>query len=375
MCSSDLNQRTAIDDMIRRCGFDNVSCGTVHSFQGDEKDTVVFSLALTDRTHPKTYEWLANNRELVNVATSRAKDKLVVVGSSDELERLHATIDGPDDLYELVGYVRSNGATQVQPRSYASRALGVKPYSTATEAAFLETLDHALGNLFLGGRKHVVHKEVGISHVFGSGVVEPSLFFSGRFDFVVYERGEDGSELPVLAIELDGAEHRSDEAVRAAREASALPILYKDFVTTGYQILRARAAGADAVLLVVAALADGELARLLSQTRSLGMEALVETHSQEEIARAVAAGAEIVGVNARDLRTFRTNPGMVAELLGKIPPGIVKIAESGIASAEDIRALRAAGADGFLVGEALMRAERPGEKLKELTGAADAPTA
>ena len=199
-----------------------------------------------------------------------------------------------------------------------------------------------------------------------------------RPQFAPAELAAELEEAGAAALSVLAEPHRflgSDEAVRAAREASALPILYKDFVTTGYQILRARAAGADAVLLVVAALADGELARLLSQTRSLGMEALVETHSQEEIARAVAAGAEIVGVNARDLRTFRTNPGMVAELLGKIPPGIVKIAESGIASAEDIRALRAAGADGFLVGEALMRAERPGEKLKELTGAADAPTA
>jgi hypothetical protein len=216
-----VNQRVALDDMVRRCGFPNVSCGTVHSFQGDEKDTVVFSLALTDKTHVKTYEWLANNRELINVATSRAKDKLVVVASSDELERLHGQIEGPDDLYELVGYVQSNGATKVQPRQYASRALGVKPFSTATETAFLETLDHALGNIFLGNRRHLVHKEVAISHVFGSGVVEPGLFFSGRFDFVVYERASDGSELPVLAIELDGAEHRSEEAVKARDQKKA----------------------------------------------------------------------------------------------------------------------------------------------------------
>lgn len=199
-----------------------------------------------------------------------------------------------------------------------------------------------------------------------------------RPQFAPEELAAELEEAGAAALSVLAEPHRflgSDEAVRAAREASSLPILYKDFVTTGYQILRARAAGADAVLLVAAALEGDALPRLLAEARAFGMEALVETRSEEEIARAVAAGAETVGVNARDLRTFRTDPGVVAELLGKIPPGIVKIAESGIASAEDIRALRAAGADGFLVGEALMRAERPGEKLKELTGAAAAPAA
>ena len=105
------------------------------------------------------------------------------------------------------------------------------------------------------------------------------------------------------------------------------------------------------------------------------MEALVETHSEEEIARAVEAGAKVVGVNCRDLRTFATDPSITASLLRKIPEGIVRIAESGISSAADMPALRAAGADGFLVGEALMRAERPGEKLRELLGATPEPIA
>ena len=96
------------------------------------------------------------------------------------------------------------------------------------------------------------------------------------------------------------------------------------------------------------------------------MEALVETHTADEIARAVDAGAKVVGVNCRDLRTFTTDTSITADLVGRIPDGIVRIAESGIGSVADLVSLRAAGADGFLVGESLMRAERPGEKLREL---------
>lgn len=92
-------------------------------FQGDEKDIILFSLALTDKTGPKTYDWLKNNRELVNVAVSRAKEQLIVLSSQKELERLH-DLDSPDDIYELVNYVASNGRTEVTPKDVSSRALG-----------------------------------------------------------------------------------------------------------------------------------------------------------------------------------------------------------------------------------------------------------
>ena len=182
-----------------------------------------------------------------------------------------------------------------------------------------------------------------------------------------------------LAAELSGAgasalsvlaePHRflgGEDNVRRAREASDLPILFKDFVSTDFQILRARAAGADAVLLIAAVLDDDALASRLKYARSLGMEALVETHTAEEIRRAAAVGAKVIGVNCRDLKTFYTDPAITAGLLAQIPDGVVKIAESGIRGVDDIHTLRAAGADGFLIGETLMRAERPGEKLKEL---------
>ena len=194
-------------------GFDDVPCGTVHAFQGDEKDVILFSLALTDRTTPATYAWVANNQELINVATSRARDELVIFSNDRELDRLHSSMKGPDDLCELVRYVKQNGKSLVTPRSVSSRALGIKPYSTKTEAAFLESLNHALSNVFTSQVRHVVHHEVPIAQVFDENVAQQQLFYSGRFDFVVYEVEPDGTEVPVLAIELDGKEHRANEAV------------------------------------------------------------------------------------------------------------------------------------------------------------------
>jgi indole-3-glycerol phosphate synthase len=139
-------------------------------------------------------------------------------------------------------------------------------------------------------------------------------------------------------------------------------------VTTPYQIAAARAAGADAVLLIVAAMNSFALSleELLACARGYGLQALVETHTEDEARIAIESGARIIGVNCRDLKTFHTDPAITAGLLAQIPDGVVKIAESGIRGADDIHTLRAAGADGFLIGETLMRAERPGEKLKEL---------
>lgn len=207
-----VNQKQLIEQALKDEGVTNVTCGTVHSFQGDEKDVILFSTAITDQTQTGTYEWLKNNRELINVATSRARDKLIVLGSQKNLSRLHDR-ENDDDLYELVQYVRSNGQTMVTPKKTNSRALGVKPFSSVTEEAFLRNLSHALGNIWLSQSRYAVHKEVPIAQVFEGNDSYSDLFYSGRFDFVVYERlGE--QELPVLAIELDGKEHYEDEVVR-----------------------------------------------------------------------------------------------------------------------------------------------------------------
>lgn len=207
-----VNQKKMIEEALSREGLANVVCGTVHAFQGDEKDVVLFSTAITDQTKAGTYEWLKNNKELINVATSRARDRLVVLSDSRNLARLHAK-EGDDDLFELVEYVRKNGDSQVTQKQANSRALGVKPFSTATEEAFLENLNHALENIWLSQNRYTVYKEVAISQVFQDNISYNDLFYSGRFDFVVYEQQALG-EIPVLAIELDGKEHFEDEIVR-----------------------------------------------------------------------------------------------------------------------------------------------------------------
>jgi indole-3-glycerol phosphate synthase / phosphoribosylanthranilate isomerase len=157
--------------------------------------------------------------------------------------------------------------------------------------------------------------------------------------------------------------------LRAVRAAVDLPVLRKDFLLDPYQVYEARAAGADAVLLICALLDDSQLAELLALTCSLGMEALVEAHDETEVRRAVAVGAEVIGVNSRDLRTFAVDTDVVRRLRPLVPLDRVFVAESGIATATDAARARAFGADAILVGEALMRATDPEAKPRELAQA------
>ena len=158
----------------------------------------------------------------------------------------------------------------------------------------------------------------------------------------------------------------SEDYLAAVRKSAGIPVLYKDFIVTRYQLAAARAAGADAALLIAAVLDDAALKDLLAYARDLGLAALVETHEAEEIGRAVSCGAQIIGVNCRNLRNFTTDVSLLESLVGRIPRPCLRIAESGMHTAGAIRCAKAAGADGFLVGTALMRAENPGEKLREL---------
>ncbi len=207
-----VNQRKLIETGLKEAGLRDITCGTVHAFQGDEKDVILFSTAISNETSAKTYGWLKNNKELLNVATSRAKEKLVVLSSMKNVERLHRD-SSDDDLFELIQYTRTNGESHITQKVAASRALGVKPFTTKTEEAFLGTLRHALSNIWHTQNKYVVEKEVAISHVFRENVTYDDLFYTGRFDFVVYE--VNGKEkIPVFAIELDGKEHFEDEVVR-----------------------------------------------------------------------------------------------------------------------------------------------------------------
>lgn len=156
------------------------------------------------------------------------------------------------------------------------------------------------------------------------------------------------------------------EDLRRVRAAVGVPLLRKDFTVDRYQVIEARAAGADAVLLIVSALRDVELAALLEEAARWGLDALVETHDEIEVDRALALGARVIGVNHRDLRTFKMDMTLAERLRARVPSDRVVVAESGIRTAEDVRRMRSAGVDAVLVGENLMRAADPGDGLRAL---------
>jgi indole-3-glycerol phosphate synthase len=147
-------------------------------------------------------------------------------------------------------------------------------------------------------------------------------------------------------------------------------VLRKDFIVEPWQVWEARAANADSFLLIAAALDDVALAELLALGRELGMEALVEVHTAEELERVLAAGARIVGVNNRNLHTLEVRVETSLDLIGMIPEDRIAVSESGLRSAEDLRKLQAAGFDAFLIGESLMREAEPGAALTRLIAAA-----
>jgi len=150
-------------------------------------------------------------------------------------------------------------------------------------------------------------------------------------------------------------------------EAVKIPVLRKDFILDAFQILEARAAGADAVLLIVAAHKDSDLANLFSAARRLALDVLCEVHTREELDRAVQLGADVIGVNCRDLTTMQVNPRIHMDLVKAMPTAVLRVAESGIKSPADIERLLGAGYDAFLVGESLMRQPDPAAALALLT--------
>jgi indole-3-glycerol phosphate synthase len=161
------------------------------------------------------------------------------------------------------------------------------------------------------------------------------------------------------------------ENLRLASAAVKVPCLRKDFIVDEFQLLEARANSADAVLLIVAALSQAELIALARGARSRGLDVLCEVHGEEELQRALDAGCDLIGVNTRDLRTFKVNVETAFRLAERLPKNVLRVAESGIGSGEDIARLRAAGYQAFLIGESLMRAERPGEALRALVASAE----
>jgi indole-3-glycerol phosphate synthase len=159
--------------------------------------------------------------------------------------------------------------------------------------------------------------------------------------------------------------------LRAASAAVAIPCLRKDFIVDEFQLLEARANSADAVLLIVAALSQTELVTLAGAARERGLDVLCEVHDGDELLRALDAGCDLIGVNSRDLRTFKVDLETALRLAENIPANAVRVAESGIHSGADVARLRAAGYHAFLVGESLMRAESVGEALRELVASGE----
>ncbi len=186
-------------------------------------------------------------------------------------------------------------------------------------------------------------------------------------------------DVPVLAKQLEAAgasalsvltEEKfflgSLENLERASAAAKIPCLRKDFMVDEFQMLEARASGADAILLIAASLTDRELRRLRDAARAMELDILCEVHNREELDRVLHLGCDAYGVNARNLKTFDVSLDVSLELLAMLPADAVRVAESGIHTAADLQKLRTAGYDAFLVGESLMRQENPGDGLREL---------
>jgi len=159
------------------------------------------------------------------------------------------------------------------------------------------------------------------------------------------------------------------EDLQAVSRAVDIPVLRKDFISTPYQIIEARASGADWVLLIMAGLDDVSIRHLLRVAQEWGMSALVETHSRDEVLRAIDCGAEIIGVNARDLTTFELDIELFGRLVSLIPGGVVRVAESAVADSQDVARYREQGAHAVLIGEALVTGVDPAQRVREFVNA------
>lgn len=180
---------------------------------------------------------------------------------------------------------------------------------------------------------------------------------------VSYEKG--GATCLSVLTDIDFFKG-ADVYLQQARNACSLPVLRKDFIIDPYQVYEARLLGADCILLIVAALGDTMLLELLHTAGNLGMDALVEVHNAEELERALAIPATLLGINNRDLRSFETSLDVTLGFLDQIPDDRIVVTESGIHTVEDVQLMRSHGVNAFLVGEAFMKAPEPGKRLAEL---------
>jgi indole-3-glycerol phosphate synthase len=191
------------------------------------------------------------------------------------------------------------------------------------------------------------------------------------FDPIAIARTYQGHGAACLSVLTDAPYFQGHLSYLARIRASvAIPLLRKDFIIDEYQVVEARLAGADAILLIAEILDDGTLARLLARARDLGMAALVEFHEEANLPRVLASGADLVGINNRDLRRFVTDLDLTLRLRPQVPDNVLLVSESGIRSHADVKRLEAAGVSAILVGESLMRADDIGLAVEQLLGLA-----
>ena len=201
-----------------------------------------------------------------------------------------------------------------------------------------------------------------------AGILRPD------FDAIAIAREYEKSGAAALSVLTEVHHFQGNlEDIARIRWATRIPILRKDFLVDPYQVLEARLAGADAVLLIAALLDTAALKLMREEAEQTGMEALVEVHTASELERALEAGATLIGVNSRDLRTFEVSLDVCFDLVKRIPASAIAVAESGIRSADDVRRLGAAGYKGFLIGEMFLRAPSPGAALAGLLQAGSPP--
>ena len=245
-----------------------------------------------------------------------------------------------------------------------SRVRGIAELrALARDAAPVRGFAHALAARMAGGGNAVIAEIKKASP--SKGLIRPD--FDPPALARSYEKG--GAACLSVLTDVDFFQG-ADAYLQAARAAVSLPVLRKDFTVDAYQVVEARALGADCILLIAAAFTDApaHMAELAALATELGLDVLVEVHDAAELDMALAVPGRLVGINNRDLHSFEVSLDTTYALLGRIPPGRIVVTESGIGTAEDVAAMRAHGVHAFLVGESLMRAPDPGSRLRELFG-------
>ena len=268
---------------------------------------------------------------------------------SERLPESPERVPGPSLLTELM-----EGALADAAARKAVRSLGRVEADASAQAPALDALEWLVPSAQVKIIAEV--KRASPSRGAMAEIADPAALA------VSYERGG-ASAISVLTEQRRFGGSLDD--LEAVRGSVAVPVLRKDFIGEPYQVFEARAAGADLVLLIVAALDQSTLQQLYSLITSLGMTALVEAHDADEVSRALDIGAGLVGINARDLRTFELDQNLFGELADRIPSGVIRVAESAVRSVADVAHYRQAGADVVLVGEALVTGGDPVATLTE----------